>query len=65
MDCTQVPHVKCTESYQPFPQAPLSYLILWLKSFCIVLYIDSFHGRNCQYSETLLVDETERAVKSM
>lgn len=35
------------------------YLILWFKNFFIVLHIDSFYCANCQYSEMLLVDETE------
>lgn len=65
VDYTQGPHVKCMGSYQHCPQAASSYLILWLKSFCIVLYIDSFHSGNCQYSEMLLVDETERALKHL
>lgn len=47
-----VPNVKF---YVGFPvQTALLNLVLWFRSFCIVLHTDSFYCGNCQYSEKLL-----------
>lgn len=43
--------------YFGFPvQTALLNLILWFRSFCIVLHTDSFYCGNCQYSGKLLRD---------
>lgn len=49
-----VPHMKCYVGFSV--QTALFNLILWFKSFCIVLHIDSFYCGNSQYSEKLLWD---------
>lgn len=49
--------VPCVKCYVGFPvQTALFNLILWFRSFCIVLHIDSFYCGSCQYSEKLLRD---------